>query len=109
MVDVSAKNVPIETTKARGTIALSDEAFDVFKSGTCTKGDVPATAKVAAIQAAKSTPALIPTCHPIMIEAVDADFTLDEPGRSVAVVVTFRSPQSRLISRSSSVAIAHSS
>ncbi len=91
MVDVSAKSVTVRTAKASGTIILGDKAFEVVEAGTCTKGDVLATAKVAAVQAAKSTPSLIPMCHPIMIEAVDVAFTRDESDKSVTVAVTVRS------------------
>lgn len=91
MVDVSAKNVTVRTAKASGTIVLGDKAFEVVDAGTCTKGDVLATAKVAAIQAAKSTSALIPMCHPLMIEAADVDFKLDKSAKSVTAVVTVRS------------------
>jgi len=91
MVDVSAKNITVRTAKASGTIVLGDKAFEVVEAGTCTKGDVLATAKVAAVQAAKSTPALIPMCHPLMIEAVDVDFALDKGDRSITVFVTVRS------------------
>jgi len=91
MVDVSAKNITVRTAKASGTIILGDRAFEVVEAGTCTKGDVLATAKVAAVQAAKLTPSLIPMCHPLMIEAVDVDFTPERGDRSVTVVVTVRS------------------
>lgn len=91
MVDVSGKDITVRTAKASGRITIGEKAYQVVESGTCTKGDVLATAKVAAIQAAKSTPALIPMCHPIMIEAVNVDFTLDEPGKSVTTEVTIRS------------------
>ncbi len=91
MVDVSAKNVTVRTAKASGTIILGDKAFEVVEAGTCTKGDVLATAKVAAVQAAKSTPSLIPMCHPLMIEAVDVAFTRDETDKTVTVTVTVRS------------------
>jgi len=91
MVDVSAKNITVRTAKASGTIILGDKAFEVVEAGTCTKGDVLATAKVAAVQAAKSTPALIPMCHPLMIEAVDVDFTPEKGDKSVTVAVTVRS------------------
>ena len=91
MVDVSAKNITVRTAKASGTIILGDKAFEVVETGTCTKGDVLATAKVAAVQAAKSTPSLIPMCHPLMIEAVDVDFTPERGDKSVTVVVTVRS------------------
>jgi cyclic pyranopterin phosphate synthase len=85
------KNITVRTAKASGTIILGDKAFEVVKAGTCTKGDVLATAKVAAIQAAKSTPDLIPMCHPLMIEAVGVDFTRDDQNKSVTVIVTVRS------------------
>lgn len=91
MVDVSGKSVTVRTAKASGTIILGDKAFAVVEAGTCTKGDVLATAKVAAVQAAKSTPSLIPMCHPIMIEAVDVAFTRDESDKTVTVTVTVRS------------------
>ena len=91
MVDVSAKNITVRTAKASGRIILGDKAFEVVEGGTCTKGDVLATAKVAAVQAAKSTPALIPMCHPLMIEAVDVDFALDKGDRCITVFVTVRS------------------
>ena len=91
MVDVSTKNITIRTAKASGTIVLGDKAFEVVEAGTCTKGDVLATAKIAAIQAAKSTPALIPMCHPLTIEAVDVDFARDKGEKSITVFVTVRS------------------
>ena len=61
------------------------------EQGACIKGDVPATAKIAAMQAVKSTSAIIPMCHPILIEAVDVDFALNEQDCSAAVTVTVRS------------------
>ncbi len=91
MVDVSAKNITVRTARASGTIILGEKAFEVIEAGTCTKGDVLATAKVAAVQAAKSTPALIPMCHPLLIEAVDVEFTRAQRDKSVTVVVTVRS------------------
>jgi len=91
MIDVSSKDVTVRTAKASGCIALGQKAFDVLKQGNCIKGDVLATAKVAAINAVKSTPALIPMCHPLLIEAVDVDFTLNEQDKSVTVTVTVKS------------------
>lgn len=90
MVDVSGKDLSIRTAVASGTITLGDAAFGVLESATCAKGDVLGTAKIAAIQAAKSTPALIPMCHPLMVEAVDIDFTLNQREKSVTVRVTVR-------------------
>jgi len=91
MVDVSAKNITLRTAKASSSIVLGDEAFQTLTEGTCIKGDVLATGKVAAIMAVKSTPAIIPMCHPIPIEAVDVEFKLNEPEKSVTTIVTVKS------------------
>jgi cyclic pyranopterin phosphate synthase len=91
MIDITAKAVTIRTAKAAGSLLLGPEAFAALKRGECPKGDVLATAKVAALQAVKSTPAMIPMCHPILLEGVEVDFTLDEPGNSVGVSVAVKS------------------
>ena len=91
MVDVSNKDVTLRTAKASGTIILGKEAFQTVKQGNCVKGDVLATAKIAAVNAVKSTPAIIPMCHLILIEAVDVDFNLSEQGWSITVTVTVKS------------------
>jgi cyclic pyranopterin phosphate synthase len=91
MVDVSAKNVTLRTAKASSSIGLGEEAFQTLRQGTCIKGDVLATAKVAAISAVKSTPAVVPMCHPTLIEAVEVDFELSEANTSVIVTIAVKS------------------
>jgi cyclic pyranopterin phosphate synthase len=91
MVDVSIKNITLRTAKASSSIVLGDEAFQTLKEGKCIKGDVLATAKVAAITAVKSTPAIIPMCHPILIEAVEVEFELNEQDKLVLTTVTVKS------------------
>ena len=91
MIDISGKDVTIRTAQARGKVVLGDQAYEALKKGTCPKGDVLATARIAAIQAVKATPAMIPMCHPILIESVTVDFVLDDPSRSVEVAVVVRS------------------
>ena len=91
MTDVSVKNITLRTAKASSTIVLGEEAFQTVRQGACIKGDVLATAKVAAITAVKSTPAIIPMCHVLLIEAVDVDFALSEPASSITVTVTVKS------------------
>jgi cyclic pyranopterin phosphate synthase len=91
MIDVGGKDVTARTARAQGRIVLGEEAFEVLKLGECKKGDVLETAKVAAIQAVKSTPALIPLCHPILIEAVEVDFDFDEEEKSVTASVMVKS------------------
>ncbi len=91
MMDITNKDITVRTARASGRIVLGAEAFQAVKQGTCIKGDVLATAKIAAIQAVKSTPAMIPMCHPILIEAVDVDFALNEQDKSVTASVTVKS------------------
>ncbi len=91
MIDITSKDITVRTAKAAGSVLLGPEAFGALRRGECPKGDVLATAKVAAIQAAKSTPGLIPMCHPILIEAVEVDFALEEAGQAVGVTITVKS------------------
>jgi len=91
MVDISDKDITVRTARASGSIVLGIEAFQTLKQGTCAKGDVLATAKVAAIQAVKATPTIIPMCHPVLIEGIEVEFELDEARKSVSVAVAVRS------------------
>jgi len=91
MIDISKKDVTVRTAKAKGIITLGDKCFEVIKNGTCIKGDVFTTAKIAVIQAVKSTPNLIPMCHPIQIESVEVNFEQDESEKSVSVIVFIKS------------------
>jgi cyclic pyranopterin phosphate synthase len=91
MADVSKKDITLRTARASGTILLGKEAFQTVQQGTCVKGDVLATAKVATIAAVKSTPAIIPLCHLILIDAVDVDFNLNEQGWLITVTITVKS------------------
>ena len=46
--------------------------------GKIPKGDVLACAKIAGIMAAKNTHQMIPMCHPLPIQWIDLNFTLNE-------------------------------
>ncbi|MHC4635891.1 MAG: cyclic pyranopterin monophosphate synthase MoaC [Planctomycetota bacterium] len=91
MIDVSNKDITIRTATASGTICLGSEAFEIVKSGDSIKGDVLTTAKIAAVQAVKSTSSLIPLCHSLLIESVDVDFLLNGQNKSVSASVTVKS------------------
>ena len=91
MMDVSGKEITVRTAKAAGSIILGADAFEALRQGTSVKGDVLAAAKIAAIQAVKSTPAIIPMCHTILIDAVDVEFAPDAETKTVTVTVTVRS------------------
>lgn len=91
MIDISAKDITVRIATAAGSVILGDELFDVLRQGLCPKGDVLETAKIAAINAVKATPTIIPMCHPIGIEAVEVEFTANEENKSIHVNVTVKS------------------
>ena len=91
MIDISGKDVTVRIAKACGCIVLGKEAFDVIRQGSCIKGDVLETAKIAAVNAVKTTSTIIPMCHPIPIESVKVAFELKEAEESVTVAVVVKS------------------
>ena len=75
MVDISAKDDVIREAVAVGKIFLKPETLAAIRDGTVIKGNVLATARVAATLSVKNTPTLIPMCHSIPISAVTVDFS----------------------------------
>jgi cyclic pyranopterin monophosphate synthase len=76
MVDVTAKDVTTREATARCRVTVSSEVAELLAAGEMPKGDALAVARIAAIQATKRTPDLIPLCHPIAVHGVDVDVTL---------------------------------
>lgn len=87
MVDVTSKDVTTREATARCRVTVSAEVADLLSAGQMPKGDALAVARIAAIQATKRTPDLIPLCHPIAVHGVDVDVTLREESGSHAVEV----------------------
>ena len=80
MVDVSAKDVTARTARASGRVRLSAAAVAALRAGEVPKGDALAVARVAGIQGAKRTPALLPLCHPIGLHGVTVDLAVTDDG-----------------------------
>ena len=80
MVDVGGKAQTARTAAATGRIRMSAEALAAIRDGSGPKGDVLAAARIAGIMAAKKTGELIPLCHPLSLDAVSIDFTLEPDG-----------------------------
>jgi cyclic pyranopterin monophosphate synthase len=87
MVDVGAKQVTRRTAVARGVICMAPATLRTLLEGKAAKGDVLATARIAAIQAAKKTPELIPLCHAIVLTSVEVEFAPDPPGSRLGIEV----------------------
>lgn len=80
MVDVSLKPVQMRKAVASGHIDLQPATISLIRENLIKKGDVLTVAQIAGIQAAKQTPSLIPLCHPLQINKVDVELSLDEKG-----------------------------
>ncbi|MEO1220176.1 MAG: cyclic pyranopterin monophosphate synthase MoaC [Pseudomonadota bacterium] len=78
MVDVGGKAETHRVAIAGGKITMSQGALTAIRDGDAPKGDVLGTARIAGIMAAKRTGDLIPLCHPLGLEAVTVDFTIEE-------------------------------
>ncbi len=88
MVDVGQKAYTHRIATATGSIQMQKNTFDMVVSGTHKKGDVIGIARIAAIQATKKSPDLIPLCHPIALTRVAVEFVTDEKTSSVHCTVT---------------------
>jgi cyclic pyranopterin phosphate synthase len=86
MVDISDKTVSKRRAVAEGTITFLPKAFKTLIKEGSPKGDVFETAKVAGIMAAKSTPTIVPLCHPLTLEKVRITFEKNLPKKSIKVI-----------------------
>jgi cyclic pyranopterin phosphate synthase len=89
MVDVGDKPISVRTAVAAGAIRMSSDAFQLVADQTVAKGDVLAVSEVAGTLAAKRTAELIPLCHPLGLDHVEVEASLDPalPGVRVRAAV----------------------
>ena len=89
MVDLSEKPETIRLATAKGEIHLNAATLSMVKAGLIKKGDVLTVAQIAGISAAKHTSELIPLCHPIPINQINVQLSLDEqlPGIKITATV----------------------
>jgi len=86
MVDVGDKAATRRIAVASGRIVMRPTTFRLLAAGKAEKGDVLGIARIAAIQAAKRTPELIPLAHPIALTRVAVDFELDRRRSSARII-----------------------
>jgi cyclic pyranopterin phosphate synthase len=78
MVDVGYKPPQRRLARAAGVVRCRAETIRALREQALPKGDVLTVAKIAGIQAAKRTDALIPLCHSLPLESVDLQFEIGE-------------------------------
>ena len=77
MIDISDKDTILRVALASGRIKLKEKTIIRIRDNQVKKGDVFTIAKIAAINAVKKVPDLIPLCHPIPISNIDVDFEIE--------------------------------
>ena len=80
MIDVGGKPISSRTARASARLVARPETIARIRSGTLEKGDAVATARIAAIMAAKRTSDIVPLCHPLPLDGVDVGISFPEPG-----------------------------
>ena len=75
VVDISSKPIVQRRAVATGLVKLSNASKQAISSGSVKKGDVLEASTIAAIQAVKETPRIIPHCHPIPLEGCKVDWS----------------------------------
>lgn len=77
MVDVGEKPVSKRTAIAGAKVLVNKQTFELIQSGGMKKGDVLTVAQIAGVMGAKRTPDLIPMCHPILMDGINLELTLN--------------------------------
>ena len=96
MVDVGDKKISTRTAIAAGRVLVSENTFRLIQSGGMKKGDVLTVAQIAGVMGAKRTPDLIPMCHPILMDGINLNLSLDEKDDSACQeFFTFHNPESK--------------
>ena len=90
MVDVAEKPITRRECVARGAVRMLPETLARIAEGRIAKGDVLATARLAAIQAAKRTDEWIPLCHSLPLDAVEVELTPQPEQSRLAIQATTR-------------------
>jgi cyclic pyranopterin phosphate synthase len=88
MVNVGAKAITERRAEAESRVSMNRDAFALLSNNAVPKGDVLATARVAAIMAAKRTSELIPLCHALPLSHIAVDLRLDAATQSVCIATT---------------------
>jgi cyclic pyranopterin phosphate synthase len=90
MVDVGDKPATDRRAVARAVVRMSPETAAKVAAGDAPKGDVLGTARIAGVLAAKRTGELIPLCHPLGLDHVDVDATVDAAAGTVTLTAEAR-------------------
>ena len=87
MVRVGDKPVTQRACVARAEVRMAAATLARIAEGSVPKGDVFATARIAAVQAAKRTGEWIPLCHPLPLDGVEVELAANAARACVEIEV----------------------
>ena len=87
MVDVTDKQPTVRAATARGFVRCAPHVVAALRDGSVPKGDVLAVARISGIQAAKSTPELLPLAHVIGVHGCTVDLEIADEGVEITATV----------------------
>ena len=79
MRDISHKQITLRTADAMGVLFCAPATIDLIRNDRLPKGNLFDVARAAAFLGAKSTPQLLPHCHPVSIDGMDMQFEFLDP------------------------------
>ena len=80
IVHIGGKPLVERRARATGVLTLGGESLAAIRARVVAKGDVLQASTIAAIQAVKETPRIVPHCHPIPLSGTDIEWTVEEDG-----------------------------
>ncbi len=90
MVDVGAKPETERRARARARLRMSPETARLVEAGEGPKGEVLGVARLAGVNAAKQTGALIPLAHPLPLSFADVEASVDVRAGVVELIAEAR-------------------
>ena len=88
IIDISEKKLVKRVATATGQLKLSKQSIDAINANKVKKGNVIEASTIAAIQAVKETPRIIPHCNPIPLEGCNVDWEISDTVLHCTVTVT---------------------
>ena len=88
IVEIGNKPIVERKATATGVLHLQEDTKNAIVEKRVKKGDVLEASTIAAIQAVKETPRIIPHCHPIPLEGCKVDWAWEETSLRCTVHVS---------------------
>ena len=88
MVNVGGKSETYREAVAKCRVLMKPATLALIQEGNVEKGEVFSIARLAGIMSAKQTPYLIPLCHPIPLDQVTVEFSVDLKNSAIEILST---------------------